>query len=74
MCNKGFQCLNECESEIDHRQKFSIMDSPIRSLAVGLGSDNDNRRVKVLCSFLESIIPREEQSFIQRGSGLDVPK
>jgi len=50
------------------------MDSPIRSLAVGLGSDNDNRRVKVLCSFLESIIPREEQSFIQRGSGLDVPK
>jgi len=42
MCNKGFQCLNECESENDHRQEFSVMDSPIRLPTVGSGSNDDS--------------------------------
>uniref|UniRef100_A0A0R0FKH3 Protein kinase domain-containing protein n=1 Tax=Glycine max TaxID=3847 RepID=A0A0R0FKH3_SOYBN len=70
MCNKGFQCLSQCESVIDHRQGF-IMDSPIRSPATGSGSGSgeDNRRVKFLCSFLGSIMPRPQDGKLRYVGG-----
>ncbi|XP_027368938.1 uncharacterized protein LOC113874890 isoform X2 [Abrus precatorius] len=76
MCNKGFQCLSECESVIDHRQHF-FMDSPIRSPATGSGSgsgsapgsNDDSRRVKFLCSFLGSIMPRPQDGKLRYVGG-----
>lgn len=68
MCNKGFQCSSECESVIDHRQEF-FMDSPIRSPATGSGSGEDNRRVKFLCSFLGSIMPRPQDGRLRYVGG-----
>ena len=70
MCNKGFQCLSQCESVIDYRQGF-IMDSPIRSPATGSGSGSgeDNRRVKFLCSFLGSIMPRPQDGKLRYVGG-----
>ncbi|KAK7329824.1 hypothetical protein VNO77_24004 [Canavalia gladiata] len=70
----GFQCLSECESVIDHQQQF-FMDSPIRSPAVGSGSgstpssNEDSRRVKFLCSFLGSIMPRPQDGKLRYVGG-----
>ncbi|WVZ12315.1 hypothetical protein V8G54_016845 [Vigna mungo] len=69
MCNKGFQCLNECESEVDQRQEFFVMDSPIRSPAAGSGSGEESRRVKFLCSFLGSIMPRPQDGKLRYVGG-----
>ncbi|QCD80409.1 uncharacterized protein LOC114179807 [Vigna unguiculata] len=69
MCNKGVQCLNECESEIDQGQEFFVMDSPIRSPAAGSGFGEDNRRVKFLCSFLGSIMPRPQDGKLRYVGG-----
>ncbi|XP_012573381.1 uncharacterized protein [Cicer arietinum] len=73
MCNKVFQCLSESESVIDHRQHF-IMDSPtaIRSPATTTGSggsNDDGRRVKFLCSFLGSIMPRPQDGKLRYVGG-----
>lgn len=76
MCNKGFQCLSESENTvIDHRQQhFMMMDSPtaIRSPATtgsGPGSNDDGRRVKFLCSFLGSIMPRPQDGKLRYVGG-----
>ncbi|KAK7265293.1 hypothetical protein RJT34_32911 [Clitoria ternatea] len=68
MCNKGFQCLCECESVIEHQQHL-FMDSPIRSPATGSGSNDDIRRVKFLCSFLGSIMPRPQDGKLRYVGG-----
>lgn len=72
MCNKGFQCLSESESVIDHRQHY-LMDSPtaVRSPAIGSGSssNDDGRRVKFLCSFLGSILPRPQDGKLRYVGG-----
>lgn len=68
MCNKGIQCLSECESVIDHRQEL-FMDSPIRSPATGSGSGDEGRRVKFLCSFLGSIMPRPQDGKLRYVGG-----
>ncbi|RDX82057.1 Serine/threonine-protein kinase STY8, partial [Mucuna pruriens] len=68
MCNKGFQCSSECESVIDHRPEF-FMDSPIRSPAAGSGSGEESRRVKFLCSFLGSIMPRPQDGKLRYVGG-----
>ncbi|KAI5414921.1 uncharacterized protein LOC127138531 [Lathyrus oleraceus] len=75
MCNKGFQCLSESETVIDFRQNFIIMDSPtaVRSPATtagsGSGSNEDGRRVKFLCSFLGSIMPRPQDGKLRYVGG-----
>ncbi|KAK7388479.1 hypothetical protein VNO78_23295 [Psophocarpus tetragonolobus] len=69
MCNKGFECLRECESVIDPRPEFFMMDSPTRSPATGSGSGDDSRRVKFLCSFLGSIMPRPQDGKLRYVGG-----
>ncbi|XP_061349818.1 uncharacterized protein LOC133295055 [Gastrolobium bilobum] len=74
MCNKGFQCLSESESVIEYRQHL-LMDSPtaVRLLATGSGSapgsGDDSRRVKFLCSFLGSIMPRPQDGKLRYVGG-----
>ncbi|TKY54601.1 Serine/threonine-protein kinase EDR1 [Spatholobus suberectus] len=45
------------------------MDSPIRSPATGSGSGEDSRRVKFLCSFLGSIMPRPQDGKLRYVGG-----
>lgn len=76
MCNnKGFQWLSESENLVDHpQQQHYLMDSPtsVRSPATGgsgSGSIDDGRRVKFLCSFLGSIMPRPQDGKLRYVGG-----
>lgn len=70
MCNKGFQCLSESETVIDHRrQQHFLMDSPTAVRSPATGSSDDGRRVKFLCSFLGSIMPRPQDGKLRYVGG-----
>ncbi|XP_019454078.1 PREDICTED: uncharacterized protein LOC109355391 [Lupinus angustifolius] len=77
MCNnKGFQCLSESDNNLfDHlQQQRYLMDSPtaVRSPATGgsgHGFNDDTRRVKFLCSFLGSIMPRPQDGKLRYVGG-----
>ncbi|XP_019463447.1 PREDICTED: uncharacterized protein LOC109362248 [Lupinus angustifolius] len=81
MCNnKGFQCLSQSDNNLfdnlhHHTQQHHyLMDSPtaVRSPATGgsdPGSNDETRRVKFLCSFLGSIIPRPQDGRLRYVGG-----
>lgn len=67
MCNQGTEILSETELESEcpttiqqeeQHQLVLFMDSPTLSPGSVLSSNDDNPRVKFLCSFLGSILPR----------------
>lgn len=76
MCNKGIEFGEEVEQEKENQAEF-VMDSPsasgspdVRSAAVSTpGSNDENRRVKFLCSFSGSIIPRPQDGKLRYVGG-----
>ncbi|KAE9602406.1 hypothetical protein Lal_00049958 [Lupinus albus] len=78
MCNsKGFQCLSESDNYIfDHHfhQQHYFMDSPTAvgspaTCGSGPGFNDYMRRVKFLCSFLGSIMPRPQDGKLRYVGG-----
>ncbi|XP_025607429.1 uncharacterized protein [Arachis hypogaea] len=78
MCNKGFQCfLSESENLINHphppqqqQLHYNFMDSPTVAQSPPASSLNDDsRRVKFLCSFLGSIMPRPQDGKLRYVGG-----
>ncbi|MED6191572.1 hypothetical protein PIB30_001304 [Stylosanthes scabra] len=78
MCNKGFQCfLGESEILSDHSHPpqqqqllYNFMDSPTVPQSPSAPSLNDDsRRVKFLCSFLGSIMPRPQDGKLRYVGG-----
>ncbi|KAI4335444.1 hypothetical protein L6164_014088 [Bauhinia variegata] len=75
MCNKGIPCLSNSENLIDHRQY--LMDGPTATrtstngsaLGSAPGSNDESRRVKFLCSFLGSIMPRPQDGKLRYVGG-----
>lgn len=80
MCNKGIACLSQCDKAIDHlhpRPAAYSMDSPsttpnsISNSTSGMspGSNDETLRVKFLCSFLGSILPRPQDGKLRYVGG-----
>lgn len=65
MCNKGIECLKQSEAEIVYS-----MDSPTTTTPGSHRSSNDeNQRVKFLCSFGGSILPRPQDGKLRYVGG-----
>ncbi|KAH7544629.1 hypothetical protein FEM48_Zijuj01G0005900 [Ziziphus jujuba var. spinosa] len=78
MCNKGIACLSQSENNIDHHhphQAVYLMDSPSATTnsapnyAMSPGSNDECPRVKFLCSFLGSILPRPQDGKLRYVGG-----
>lgn len=78
MCNKGIACLSQSENTIDRQhphQAVYLMDSPSATpnwapnYAMSPGSNDDSPRIKFLCSFLGSILPRPQDGKLRYVGG-----
>lgn len=70
MCNKGNECLNQSlldsDNTIDYYQRNMDSFSPA---SVATGSSDETPRVKFLCSFLGSILPRPQDGKLRYVGG-----
>ncbi|CAB4292929.1 unnamed protein product [Prunus armeniaca] len=80
MCNKGIACLSESENPIDQQhpnQAVYLMDSPSATPHFGSNStavsspnwNEESPRVKFLCSFSGSILPRPQDGKLRYVGG-----
>lgn len=63
MCNK------EIDNQQHHNQSVSLMDSPSANSTSATGSNEETPRVKFLCSFLGSILPRPQDGKLRYVGG-----
>ncbi|KAM1172664.1 hypothetical protein ACFX2I_022729 [Malus domestica] len=76
MCNKGIECLSDSENPINHQAVY-LMDSPSATPHFGSNStaalspnlNEENPRVKFLCSFSGSILPRPQDGKLRYVGG-----
>ncbi|KAL1813939.1 hypothetical protein ACET3Z_024004 [Daucus carota] len=66
MCNKGVECIKQSEAEVVYS-----MDSPTATMTPGShrSSNDENQRVKFLCSFGGSILPRPQDGKLRYVGG-----
>lgn len=77
MCNKGIECLNKADNPVDSQQYLQqalyLMDAPtsVANSTAGSnpGSNDETPRVKFLCSFLGSIMPRPQDGKLRYVGG-----
>ncbi|XP_073262287.1 uncharacterized protein [Populus alba] len=73
MCNKRIECLNKTVNPVDNQQAFHSMDTPMSTTnstaGSNPGSNDDTPRVKLLCSFLGSIMPRPQDGKLRYVGG-----
>ncbi|KAK9931852.1 hypothetical protein M0R45_019108 [Rubus argutus] len=81
MCNKGIACLSESENPVDQQQPHQavyLMESPATTPHFGSNSthgtsspvlNEENPRVKFLCSFSGSILPRPQDGKLRYVGG-----
>uniref|UniRef100_A0A5B7B2A2 Protein kinase domain-containing protein n=1 Tax=Davidia involucrata TaxID=16924 RepID=A0A5B7B2A2_DAVIN len=75
MCNKGIGCLGQSplqsDTQIDQRQLEAVylMDSPSATPGSVPSSNDENPRVKFLCSFSGSILPRPQDGKLRYVGG-----
>ncbi|KAK6944242.1 Serine-threonine/tyrosine-protein kinase, catalytic domain [Dillenia turbinata] len=71
MCNKGIECLRESESPIEQEPYQAVfgMDSPSAAQSSIPGSNEEKPRVKFLCSFSGSILPRPQDGKLRYVGG-----
>ncbi|XP_061951810.1 uncharacterized protein LOC133674614 isoform X1 [Populus nigra] len=73
MCNKRIECLNKAVNPVDNQQAFHFMDTPMSTTnstaGSNPGSNDDTPRVKLLCSFLGSIMPRPQDGKLRYVGG-----
>ncbi|XP_065849707.1 uncharacterized protein [Euphorbia lathyris] len=73
MCKKGIDYLNETHNSVDsqqnHHQDIHLMDTPPSVTYSTVGSHDETPRVKLLCSFLGSIMPRPQDGKLRYVGG-----
>ncbi|XP_059636264.1 uncharacterized protein LOC132278488 [Cornus florida] len=74
MCNKGIACLSQSsfqsDTKFDHQgQAVYLMDSPSTTAGSVPSSNDENPRVKFLCSFSGSILPRPQDGKLRYVGG-----
>lgn len=72
MCNKNIECLNKTHSPVDSQQNpHHLMDIPTSAASTGsnVSSYDETPRVKFLCSFLGSIMPRPQDGKLRYVGG-----
>ncbi|CAK7344566.1 unnamed protein product [Dovyalis caffra] len=73
MCNNRIECLNKTDNPVDNQQALYFMDTPMSTTnstaGSNPGSNDDTPRVKLLCSFLGSIMPRPQDGKLRYVGG-----
>ncbi|KAJ6407043.1 hypothetical protein OIU84_010538 [Salix udensis] len=73
MCNNTIECLKKTDKPVDNQQGLYFMDTPMSTTnstaGSNPGSNDDTPRVKLLCSFLGSIMPRPQDGKLRYVGG-----
>ncbi|KAF9680575.1 hypothetical protein SADUNF_Sadunf06G0136000 [Salix dunnii] len=73
MCNNTIECLKKTDNPVDNQQGLYFMDTPMSTTnstaGSNPGSNDDTPRVKLLCSFLGSIMPRPQDGKLRYVGG-----